>query len=168
MKEKIETLTPEEAQKAIQYFYEDLPNELRDGSRLSPREIKFRSTSILEKEASNPDFQSFFTAIIDESDEPVRGKIAQIMLLELDKYETFRPDLEKAIERATGKMASRSDIAGALLVVMISIVSRIEFDENNEVNITPRLPDAGEIFVSNKLKEMISEAMDKKKKKKTN
>ncbi|MDT0641396.1 hypothetical protein RM553_01000 [Zunongwangia sp. F363] len=129
MKEKIESLTDEQAQHALLRFYELLPEEFWQGSRLTFGDFEFWQEEI--QEAATPEIQPFLKAVEDEADPSARGETSRLVLKQMAAHKDFQPYLEQAVEEAKiPHMAPIPEIIIAATIVLAAMPKEIEWNNS--------------------------------------
>ncbi|KYK36386.1 MAG: hypothetical protein HXS46_13040 [Theionarchaea archaeon] len=128
MKEQISSLTSEQAQRALLLFYEKVRDEIWEGSKPSPADIKFWSEELQEE--APPDTRPFLATLLYESDQYFRGEVAKILLIKFAEDESLLPNVEDAVSRATEPyMAPLPIIMGAVIVALAVVPKEIKTDK---------------------------------------
>jgi hypothetical protein len=128
MKEQIASLTPEQAQRALLFFYEISPDDLWEGQKPSQIDIKAWVEELQEE--APVEIQPFLTTLLNEPDQLHRGEIAKILLSKFAEYPPLLPHVEKAATRATEPcMAPLPVVMGALILALAVLPKEIKTEK---------------------------------------
>jgi hypothetical protein len=128
MKEKIDALTHEQAQRALLRFYELLPEELWQGTKPTFGDLEYWREEI--EDSATPDIEPFLKALEDEIDPSTRGATARILLMQFAAYEPLQPYVEEAVEEATvPHMTPLPEIIVAATIILAAIPRKITWTD---------------------------------------
>lgn len=130
MKEKIKTLTDEQAQRALLRFYEILPENYWQGSKFTFGDLKFWQKQIDSN--ATPEIQTFLSAVEDKSDSSARGETSRLLLLEMMEYESFHSYIQEAVEESKiPHMSAIPEIIIAATIVLAAMPKEIEWTNSS-------------------------------------
>lgn len=145
MKERIETLTPEQAERALLLFYDLLPPESWDGGN-KPSRARIEDLADKLQENAPADIQSFLGSLRTGEDETTTGEVAKIVLQQFAQMDSLRPYVEQAAARSEEPhMALDPFTLGACAIVLLAAMSsKIKIsvkDGSVDVGIINRAPE---------------------------
>jgi hypothetical protein len=117
MNDRIDALSSEQAQAALQKFYELLPADLWSGSK--PTAAAMRGLAEDLQSEADPEVQAQLARVTESADTHARGAIAKTLLHQLSQIPFFVTYLDQAITSASqAKMVALPLAIGATLVVL--------------------------------------------------
>ena len=123
MIDQIFSLSSEQAQRALLYFYDILPNEVWEGEKPSKGDIEALAEEILE--VLPVDLQTHLTEVMQKDTH--RGEVAKFLLQNFAQHYQLKPYVEQALKQAQEPhMAPLPYIIGALIIVLALIPKEIK------------------------------------------
>jgi hypothetical protein len=131
MDERIASLTAEQAEHALNSFYEQLPAELFTGGKPSLADL----ADITERIAENapPDLRPLLEAVVDADDESKRGEFAKLVLDRFNQEPGLQPYVDKALQQAAVPHMALPLIYPAVIIALAIMPSKMEFDNNGRL-----------------------------------
>ena len=117
MKDRIDALSPEQAQEALLEFYELLPDAMWGHEKPPKKELKSLAEDLRDEVPDDvrPQVEALMGTAIPEA----RGAVAKLILIQLDAIDPFHPYVSRAVDSAgKARMVALPLIAGAALVVL--------------------------------------------------
>lgn len=125
----IDSMSSEQAQRALLIFYESLP----EGQGRKPSLTELQALAEEVQDEGPADILSLVTGILKGPSTADRGEFSKILLRELAQCEPIRPYVETAITRAREpQMAPVPDVILAALVVM-PLLPKISYEKRKSV-----------------------------------
>ena len=123
MKERIERLTPEQAERALLLFYDLLPREGWEGGN-KPTQARMEDLADKLQDNAPADIQSFLGSLRTGDGEAGTGEVAKILLQQFAEMDSLRPYVEQAAARSEEPhMALDPFTLGACVIVLLAAMS---------------------------------------------
>jgi len=129
LKEQIEDLSPDQAQKAILNFYGQLPKDFWAGDqKWSTTDIEIRASML--QEIAPTEIQALLSDLTNQGNEALKAAMAKALLAEFSQYERTLPYVESAVASAQKpQMLLIPLVIGAFLLVLAIIPTKIKTDK---------------------------------------
>jgi hypothetical protein len=123
MNERLATLTPEQAERALLLFYDLLPSESWESGR-KPSEARIEDLADKLQDNAPAEIQSFLGSLRTGEDETTTGEVARILLQQFAQIDSLRPYVEAAAARSEEPhMALDPLTLGACTIVLLAAMS---------------------------------------------
>ena len=137
MNEQIESLTPEQAQRALLMFYDLLPStNWEDGNKPSSARMDALADRLLKN--SPEGIQPFLGSLHTGNDPLVRGETARVVLQQFAQIDALAPYVTQAMTRSLEPHMMIDPISiGAIVIVLLAALSaqgRIKTPGGVEIN----------------------------------
>jgi hypothetical protein len=121
----IDSISSEQAQRALLIFYESLPEG--QGRKPSLTEIQALAEDV--REEGPADIQALVSGILKGPSANDKGEVSKILLRQLAQFEPFRSYVETAVTRASQPQMSPVPLAILAVLVVIPVLPKIHYDK---------------------------------------
>jgi hypothetical protein len=131
MDERIASLTPEQAEHALNSFYEQLPAEAFTGGKPSLADLADVTERVAEEAPA--DLKPLLEVVVESAEESKRGEFAKLVLDRFNQEPGLRPYVDEALRRAAMPHMALPLIYPAVIIALAIIPSKMEFDKKGRL-----------------------------------
>lgn len=124
----INSLSPEQAQRALLIFYESLPEG--QGRKPSLTEIEALAEEV--QDHVPPDMRPLVSGILKGPSATDKGEFAKVLLRELQQCESLRSYVETAVTRAAQPQMSPVPVIIAAALVVMPVLPKVHYDKRKD------------------------------------